>query len=253
MTPIDSSPLTPDFSENLLKYLDRLIGDGGESSRDWFPNLSFAEYLDPQQFEPALLLESHQEALQNQALSIPAPMWHRDTGTEMVKGRADVFYLHEQGIKRERNCQLMSAAANIAEIASDMRIILGSVYCWRIAPNSRTAPYVRSTNMQVQCCLPVVLPDGETGLAVGGHRRDWTAGHCIIYDNSGAPARLWNSTSEDLILLVIDLWHPDLTRPERRFLQGLQTHALKTALVLAAFWAANATAEAMNTDMSNFM
>jgi hypothetical protein len=52
----------------------------------------------------------------------------------------------------------------------------------------------------------------------------------------------WNFTGEPRIVLIIDLWHPDLTPPEIALLEGLHRYAGYQAVSLNRYWARNAGA-----------
>ena len=60
--------------------------------------------------------------------------------------------------------------------------------------------------------------------------------------NDALPHEAWNESSAERIVLVVDLWHPDLTAEEIELLSGLQSYAYANAENLAKYWKSNGTA-----------
>ena len=63
------------------------------------------------------------------------------------------------------------------------------------------------------CHLPLVVP-ADCGLRVGDERRDVVRGEAWAFDDS-INHEAWNNSAEDRIVLIFDVWHPDLTEQER--------------------------------------
>ena len=69
------------------------------------------------------------------------------------------------------------------------------------------------------CHLPLVVP-ADCGLRVGDERRDVVRGEAWAFDDS-INHEAWNNSAEDRIVLIFDVWHPDLTEHERRDITSL--------------------------------
>jgi aspartyl/asparaginyl beta-hydroxylase (cupin superfamily) len=95
--------------------------------------------------------------------------------------------------------------------------------------------------MRLRCHLGIQIPEGDCGLRVGDQRLRWQQGRCILFDDH-LEHESWNHTSQDRIVLIIDLWHPDLTPTEIAFLEGLHRFGHYQAVSLNRYWAANAKA-----------
>jgi aspartyl/asparaginyl beta-hydroxylase (cupin superfamily) len=52
----------------------------------------------------------------------------------------------------------------------------------------------------------------------------------------------WNRTTEDRIVLIVDLWHPALSSGEVHRLAGLHRYAAAYAGRLQRYWSVNETA-----------
>ena len=64
------------------------------------------------------------------------------------------------------------------------------------------------------------LPRAGCGLRVGDERRDVVRGEVWAFDDSISHGA-WNNSADDRIVLIFDVWHPDLTEQERRDITSL--------------------------------
>lgn len=61
------------------------------------------------------------------------------------------------------------------------------------------------------------------GIRVGAVTREWHAGKCLVLDDS-YEHEAWNDTAvaaDPRVVLLVDLWHPDISRSERREIVGM--------------------------------
>lgn len=61
--------------------------------------------------------------------------------------------------------------------------------------------------------LPLIVP-GQCALRVGNETRAWREGELLIFDDS-IEHEAWNSSQEPRIVLILDVWRPELTAKER--------------------------------------
>ena len=87
------------------------------------------------------------------------------------------------------------------------------------------------------------MPDGDCAIRVGDDTRRWREGACLVFDDY-FEHEAWNRTTEDRIVLIVDLWHPDLSADEVRLLEGLHRYAYAQARQLNRYWSSNAAAAA---------
>jgi aspartyl/asparaginyl beta-hydroxylase (cupin superfamily) len=69
-------------------------------------------------------------------------------------------------------------------------------------------------NARLICHLPLIVPPG-CGFRVGNEVRAWEPGKLLIFDDT-IEHEAWNDSGEDRILLIFDVWRPELTLEERR-------------------------------------
>ena len=94
-----------------------------------------------------------------------------------------------------------------------------SVLFSKLKPGARIDPHTGLLNCRLICHLPLVVPAG-CGLRVGDERRDVVRGEVWAFDDS-INHEAWNNSADDRIVLIFDVWHPDLTEQERRDITSL--------------------------------
>ena len=94
-----------------------------------------------------------------------------------------------------------------------------SVLFSKLRPGARIDPHTGLLNCRLICHLPLVVPAG-CGLRVGDDRRDVVRGEVWAFDDS-INHEAWNNSADDRIVLIFDVWHPDLTEQERRDITSL--------------------------------
>ena len=102
----------------------------------------------------------------------------------------------------------------------------GLTYFSALGPHAHVAPHCGPTNTRLRCHLGLVVPDG-CRIRVGSTERSWEAGRCIVFDDS-FQHEVWNDGDRHRYVLILDLWHPDLTRDEVWALTQVERLSLAT-------------------------
>ncbi|WP_405621135.1 aspartyl/asparaginyl beta-hydroxylase domain-containing protein [Streptomyces sp. NBC_00076] len=90
-----------------------------------------------------------------------------------------------------------------------------------LLPGAVVEPHCDLWNFSINLHLAVDIPDG-CSITVAGETRYWEEGKCLLFDYSFEhEAR--NEGVRPRTCLLIDLWHPETTTPERRALVALIT------------------------------
>jgi aspartyl/asparaginyl beta-hydroxylase (cupin superfamily) len=89
----------------------------------------------------------------------------------------------------------------------------------KLAAGARIPPHHGMLNARLICHLPLVVPPG-CGFRVGGKTREWEQGKLLIFDDT-IEHEAWNKGQGDRIILIFDVWHPDLDQHERRAIMSL--------------------------------
>jgi len=101
----------------------------------------------------------------------------------------------------------------------------GFVFFSNLGGGAKIAPHNAPTNLRLRIHLPIVVgksnntPNGETGLPRCGIRvatsvRSYQEGSALVLDDA-YDHEVWNDTQENRVVLLVDIWHPDVTRAEK--------------------------------------
>jgi hypothetical protein len=93
-----------------------------------------------------------------------------------------------------------------------------SVLFSRLEPGAHIPPHNGMLNCRLICHLPLIVPEG-CWLRVGNETREWEEGKLLIFDDS-IEHEAGNPSGELRIILLFDIWRPELTKAEK---QGLST------------------------------
>ncbi|MDH7974314.1 aspartyl/asparaginyl beta-hydroxylase domain-containing protein [Sphingomonas sp. AR_OL41] len=82
-----------------------------------------------------------------------------------------------------------------------------------LAPGTAIPPHVGVNNARLVCHLPLIVPEG-CWFRVGAETRHWRRGEAFVFDDTIEHEAL-NPSDKLRIVLIFDVWHPDLTEHER--------------------------------------
>lgn len=85
-------------------------------------------------------------------------------------------------------------------------------------------------NLRVRCHLGIAVPPG-CEIRVGHARRSWQEGRVLQFEDS-FEHEVWNRGAQRRAILIVDLWHPDLTPAEIRALSAGFRHSSVRSLFL---------------------
>lgn len=88
-----------------------------------------------------------------------------------------------------------------------------SILFSRLSPGARIPPHTGVLNTRLICHLPLVVPPG-CGFRVGGEAREWREGELLVFDDT-VEHEAWNDSDRDRIILIFDIWRPELSNEER--------------------------------------
>lgn len=94
-----------------------------------------------------------------------------------------------------------------------LSLISPSLYFSVLEPNSRIAPHTGITNARLISHLPLIVPE-NCGFRVGGETRRWEPGKALVFDDMTIH-EAWNDSDRIRVVLIADLWRPELSKAER--------------------------------------
>lgn len=94
-----------------------------------------------------------------------------------------------------------------------------SVHFSRLLPGAHIPPHSGMLNSRLICHLPLIIPPG-CWLRVGNETRKWEEGKLLIFDDS-IEHEAKNPSDEVRIILLFDIWRPELTEPEKQGISAM--------------------------------
>lgn len=88
-----------------------------------------------------------------------------------------------------------------------------------LAPGTAIPPHVGVSNARLVCHLPLVIPEG-CWFRVGAETREWRRGEAFVFDDT-IEHEAANPSSHLRVVLIFDVWHPDLAASERAAVAAL--------------------------------
>ena len=88
-----------------------------------------------------------------------------------------------------------------------------------LAPRTTIPAHVGVNNTRLLCHLPLIVPQG-CWFRVGAETRFWQEGQAFIFDDT-CEHEAANPSDQLRVVLIFDIWHPDLTPPEQDAVRAL--------------------------------
>ena len=135
--------------------------------------------------------------------------------------RWSAFDLWKSGVEVEDNARRCPAtmallrSAPIPRIAGRSPMALFS----QLRPHTHIPPHWGMLNTRLICHIPLIVPPG-CRLRVGNEVRDVEAGRAMIFDDS-IEHEAWNDGDETRIVLLFEIWRPELDSAERASLTAM--------------------------------
>jgi aspartate beta-hydroxylase len=125
------------------------------------------------------------------------------------------FFLIKDGVVVQDNAALcprtLAALSEVPLCKIDHRT--PSVLFSLLRPGTRIPPHHGFTNARLIGHLPLIVPP-NCALRVGNQTREWRAGETMLFDDS-IEHEAWNLSTEPRIVLIFDIWRPELSLKER--------------------------------------
>lgn len=219
-------------SERFQQSLDILAGRRQifvqEPTGYYFPGLPQIQFFEPEQFDWVPSLEGMTAEIfgeLDQLLSTASdefrPYLYHDAESPRVDGNHlldncdwSALFLCENGIVNDEyanRCPKTWEALRqvpLPEMPNSPTVMFSL-----LRPGARIAPHTGTHNARLICHLPLLVPE-KCGIRVGNEVRTWEAGKLLIFDDS-IQHEAWNDSNEDRVILIFDIWRPELNDVER--------------------------------------
>jgi aspartate beta-hydroxylase len=202
-----------------------------EPQHYFFPGLPQIQFYDREDFPWLEALEAATPAIRDELLAVMQeptsfhpyvqgdPSRPRNAQAGMLDNPDwSAFYLVKDGHAIEANasrCPHTLAALRdvpFPRIAGRTPSILFSL----LRAGAHIPPHNGFLNTRLICHLPLVVPPGCT-FRVGNETREWVEGRGWLFDDT-IEHEAWNRSSQTRVVLLFDVWRPELSEEERRLI-----------------------------------
>lgn len=187
-----------------------------------YPGLSSKAWHDARQLDLVRDLERNAAAIKAEFRALEASRFADEAEAIPRSGRWTVLFLHERGREHVANCERCPQTTGVISRHRTMRDGGGLIYFSQLAPKTYVAPHHGPTNMRLRCHLGLEIPD-SCGIRVDGKVGGWTEGRCIVIDDSFTHD-VWNWSERRRVVLVVDLWHPELSAREVALIRAINLY-----------------------------
>lgn len=222
----------------LMKYFNDFQARDHDLFMARYPDISMRAEFDPAEFPIVFALENAFQDIREEIRVLEASLFFPESEQIERTGKWEVLFFYERGRRNVANCAQCPVISSILDDYEPMKTFAGSIYLSKLHPNTHIGNHCGATNVRLRCHLGIQVPDGDCGLLCGGQLFHWKTGKCIVF-NDALDHEAWNWTETERIVLIVDLWHPDLTWPERETLRGLHNYALAYSCSLKHYWESN--------------
>jgi len=194
----------------------------------YYPELPQVQFFDRQAFPWVGAIERQFDAIRAEARAMLdadsrfVPYIQREPNRPAFNERGlldnpdwGAFFLIKDGVTVEANAALcprtFAAISEIPLCRIDQRT--PSVLFSLLRPGARIPPHHGFTNARLICHLPLIVPP-QCALRVGNETRSWNEGEVVLFDDS-IEHEAWNSSNEPRIVMIFDVWRPELSAEER--------------------------------------
>jgi aspartyl/asparaginyl beta-hydroxylase (cupin superfamily) len=88
-----------------------------------------------------------------------------------------------------------------------------------LAPGKTIPPHSGVNNTRLLCHLPLIVPPG-CWFRVGAETRPWQEGEGFVFDDT-IEHEAANPSDRLRVVMIFDLWHPDLSETEKRAIAAM--------------------------------
>jgi aspartate beta-hydroxylase len=194
----------------------------------YFPGLPQIQFYEREAFPWLAALEAATDDIRAELLAV---MSEPDAFAPYVQGRSNrprkeeagmldnpawsAFYLWKDGASvpdNEARCpRTMQALRDLplARVPGRSPSILFSL----LKPGAHIPPHNGLVNTRLICHLPLIAPD-KCRFRVGNEERPWVKGRAWLFDDT-IEHEAWNDSAETRVILLFDVWRPELTAEEQ--------------------------------------
>jgi aspartyl/asparaginyl beta-hydroxylase (cupin superfamily) len=200
-----------------------------EPTAYYFPGLPQIQYYDPADFDWVPAVEAATAAIRKEIEALLAigtegfrPYIQADPNRPRIDDNRlldsldwSALFLCENGdvagevVARCPRTWEAVQAAPLPRIANSPTIMFSL-----LRAGARISAHTGMHNTRLTCHLPLIVPP-DCRFRVGSDVREWQEGKLLIFDDT-IEHEAWNDSALDRVVLIFDIWRPELSEQERR-------------------------------------
>ncbi|MET8151127.1 aspartyl/asparaginyl beta-hydroxylase domain-containing protein [Actinoplanes sp. NPDC049668] len=223
-----SKDVAPSDIERVLVGLETLERpDHGEASADSpdpacpVPGLTARPWWNPEIFPWTAGLLAEADAIRAEYFEVSSRLTRSealrnrdDIGRLRASGRWTTVQLYHRGLRQAQAESFPVAVASLLRITEPP---CGMAFYSTLEPGSRIEPHRGFTNAHLRAHL-VIRANDDARFRVADEWRAWQDHQLLVFDDTFEHEAM-NDGDDDRVVLLFDIWHPDLTEVERMAFQ----------------------------------
>ena len=221
-----------------------MIMPGLRSLPFWTNNNGQVAYQDPQVSKIVQHLQKHVAEIRDEYVKVSPTIpsdykvggagteHHDDDDDSLHTGNWDWHSYLLHGQVQPKFCEHFPVTTSaIQEIGSDLftKTPFGFCFFSKLAGDSTISAHASPINFRLRIHLPLIVPPPSTGednigIRVGPISQKWISDQALCLDDS-YNHDVWNKTKEERVVLIVDIWHPDVRQSEREEIVRMFQHA----------------------------
>jgi aspartate beta-hydroxylase len=178
--------------------------------RNYFPGLSANALHNAADFPWTATLEEAYPVIREEMLAARGRA-RKHQQNLVDQGSWNVLYFYSSGRRVDEAHELCPQTSAILRSIPGLGDA-GQVYFSIHSPGTHVTPHCGTTNTRLRCHLGLVIPDG-CRIRIGTEIVRWQEGRCLIFDDS-FEHEVWHDGDRDRVVLILDVWHPELRPSE---------------------------------------
>ncbi|WP_224242173.1 aspartyl/asparaginyl beta-hydroxylase domain-containing protein [Hyalangium gracile] len=210
-----------EFVQNMLGMRTPVAADprqmNGKVSRNYFPGLTARPWHDTSRLSWVPRLEQSfsmvREELES-ALRVGRGFEEFYDRTDFEKQGWKEFYFYRAGSGTKIRIDFPENQARCPKTTQLIQQlpVAGEAMFASLAPKGYIRPHCSEFNAKLTCHLGLIVPP-DCAIRVADEVRTWEEGKCLLFDDT-YEHEVWNRSERLRVILLLDVWHPDLTQIE---------------------------------------
>lgn len=238
MTELGRRGLGGPGSDRFGRALDMLLGKRRiyfqQPQTFYFPDLPQIQFYEREDFPWVGELERHAGIIRAELAGV---LQSSDRFAPYMQADPDRPVFNTNGLLNDPTwsaCHLMKNGEEVADVAALCPVAMAALRRLPLCrikgrtptalfsllrPGAHIPPHHGFLNTRLICHLPLIVPP-ECALRVGNETRAWREGELVIFDDT-IEHEAWNRSAELRVVLLFDIWRPELTDTERALVAAM--------------------------------